>query len=52
MIRLPLVLTWCFIYSLPSPSCPQWSHPFQNLPGNREADLEQEVGGLEKTALI
>lgn len=53
MIRLLLVLTWCFICSLPSPSSPQWSHPFQNfLAGNRGADWKQEVGGLEKTALI
>ena len=44
-----LALTWCF-YSLPAPSCPQWSHPFQNSSaGNREADWEQELGGLEKT---
>lgn len=38
MIRLPLALTGSFICMLPSPFCPQWSHPFQKfLAGNREA---------------
>lgn len=53
VIRLPLAWTWCFICSLPSPFCPQWSHPFQKFSaGNREAGGEQELGELEKTALI
>lgn len=53
VIRLPLALTWCYICSLPSSFCPQWSHPFQKvLAGNREAGGEQELGELEKTALI
>lgn len=47
IIRLPLA--WpclgAFIYSFLSPSCPQWSRPFQKFSaGNREADAEQELG--------
>lgn len=47
IIRLPLALPClgAFIYSSLSPSCPQWSRPFQKFSaGNREADREQELG--------
>lgn len=43
VIRLPLALIRCSIYSLPSPFCPQWSHPFQKfLAGNRKTDWSWE----------